>query len=281
MRYRAGVLRCAPFASVLRFAPVASLLRLPTLGYTFVSPLGSVRFRAGVRSRSCRPTGCLRQATQPAPAGMCSLPVDFATLHPLGYLRQSFSLRSIILPYRAPCGSLIRRFQLLTLPGLHLCLSLGISALSRWCSLPVDFATLHPSGCLRQSFSLRSIILPYGLPAAGSVGSHPPPGCLTLRAAYAAYRATALLLGSQPAPAGMCSGLPPSLPLMSPYGLPSAGYPASPRWHVFRFQVSGFRFQVSGFRFLLPPPYFDSLRALTLSSVALTKSPQMAKCHHD
>ena len=25
-----------------------------------------------LRSRSCRPTGCLRQATQPAPAGMCS-----------------------------------------------------------------------------------------------------------------------------------------------------------------------------------------------------------------
>ena len=68
-------------------------LRLPTLGYTFVSPFRSVRFRAGVRSRLialrftlraafgslslyvrlCRPTGCLRQATQPAPAGMCSL----------------------------------------------------------------------------------------------------------------------------------------------------------------------------------------------------------------
>ena len=33
---------------MLRFAPVASLLRLPTLGYTFVSPFRSVRFRAGV-----------------------------------------------------------------------------------------------------------------------------------------------------------------------------------------------------------------------------------------
>ena len=43
-------------------------------------------------------SGCFRQATQPAPAGMCSLP--------------------LILPYRAPCGSLIRRFQLLTLAGL-------------------------------------------------------------------------------------------------------------------------------------------------------------------
>ena len=31
------------------------------------------------------------------------------------------------------------------------------------------------------------------------------------------------------------SGLPPSLPLMSPFGLPLAGYPASTRWHVFRF----------------------------------------------
>ncbi len=27
--------------------------------------------------------------------------------------------------------------------------------------------------------------------------------------------------------------LPPSLPLMSPFGLPAAGYPASARWHVF------------------------------------------------
>ena len=33
---------------MLRFAPVASLLRLPTLGYTFVSPFRSVRYRAGV-----------------------------------------------------------------------------------------------------------------------------------------------------------------------------------------------------------------------------------------
>ena len=27
---------------------------------------------------------------------------------------------------------------------------------------------------------------------------------------------------------------------MSPFGLPSAGYSASARWHVFRFQISGF-----------------------------------------
>ena len=46
-----GFLKAAQLASLLRFAPVASLLRLPTLGYTFVSPFRSVRFRAGVRSR--------------------------------------------------------------------------------------------------------------------------------------------------------------------------------------------------------------------------------------
>ena len=44
------------------------------------------------------------------------------------------------------------------------------------------------------------------------------------------------------------SGLPPSLPLMSPFGLPLAGYPASARWHVFRFPVSSF------FPFGSPPP---------------------------
>ena len=61
-------------------------------------------------------------------------------------------------------------------PGLHCCLSLGICAIARvfapagTCSpltLPVDFATLNPAGCLRQSFSLRSIISPFGLPATG------------------------------------------------------------------------------------------------------------------
>ena len=100
-------------------------------------------------------------------------------------------------------------------------------ALSRGCSLPVDFATL--------------------------------------RAACAAYRATALLLGSQPAPAGMCSSfqfpvcllrsrscrptgclwqavLVRILPRMShptgclcslPRNRPVAWFPASARWHVF------------------------------------------------
>ena len=36
------------------------------------------------------------------------------------------------------------------------------------------------------------------------------------------------------------SALPPSLPLMSSFGLPSAGYPASARWHV--FSISAFSF---------------------------------------
>ena len=35
--------------------------------------------------------------------------------------------------------------------------------------------------------------------------------------------------------------MPPSLPLISPFGLPAAGYPASARWHVFNFPASGFR----------------------------------------
>ena len=34
-----------------------------------------------------------------------------------------------------------------------------------------------------------------------------------------------------------------------PRNRPVAWFPASARWHVFRFPVSGFRFQVSGFRF--------------------------------
>jgi len=36
-----------------------------------------------LRSRSCRPSGCLRQATQPAPAGMCSsLPPSLPLMSP-------------------------------------------------------------------------------------------------------------------------------------------------------------------------------------------------------
>ena len=43
--------------------------------------VSSFQFQVSLlRSRSCRPTGCLRQATQPAPAGMCS---SFCFLPPL------------------------------------------------------------------------------------------------------------------------------------------------------------------------------------------------------
>ena len=56
-------------------------------------------------------------------------------------------------------------------------------------SLSLYVRLSRPSGCLRQAVLVRIL-----------------PGCLTLRAAYTACRATALLLGSQPAPAGMCSG---------------------------------------------------------------------------
>ena len=45
------------------------------------------------------------------------------------------------------------------------------------------------------------------------------------------------------------SGLPPSFPLMSSFGLPLAGYPASARWHVFRSPVSSLRLPASGFQF--------------------------------
>ena len=47
-----------------------------------------------------------------------------------------------------------------------------------------------------------------------------------------------------PVPPRLCArylyALPPSLPLMSPFGPPSAGYPASARWHVFRSPDSDF-----------------------------------------
>ena len=64
------------------------------------------------------------------------------------------------------------------------------------------------SGCLRQSFSLRSIISPFGLPSAGSVGSHPP---------------------GMSHPSGCLYSLPRNRPV--------AWFPASARWHVFQFVV--------------------------------------------
>ena len=51
------------------------------------------------------------------------------------------------------------------------------------------------------------------------------PTHVTLRAAiYAAYRTTALLLGSQPAPAGMCSGFKSHSTLFSSFQFPVSGF---------------------------------------------------------
>ena len=65
-------------------------------------------------------------------------------------------------------------------------ISLRFTLRAAFGSLSLCVRLSRPSGCLRQAVLVRT-----------------PPRCLTLRAAYAAYRATALLLGSQPAPAGM------------------------------------------------------------------------------
>jgi len=56
----------------------SAALRLPTLGYTFVFPFGHALshgcspLRSGclLRSRSCRPSGCLRQAISTFPKGL-------------------------------------------------------------------------------------------------------------------------------------------------------------------------------------------------------------------
>ena len=115
-------------------------------------------------------------------------------------------------------------------------------------SLPVDFATLHPcraafgslslcvrlcrpTGCLRQAVLVRT-----------------PPRCLTLRAAYAAYRATALLLGSQPAPAGMCSGFSESSPACG------ASFHRALGALLKNSHLPHFRSPVSNVRFLLSTP---------------------------
>ena len=78
MRYRAGVLRCAPVAS---FAP------------------------AHVAS------GCLRQATQPAPAGMCSLPLMLlrAALRQgwFAFLPECLTLRATHVAYRTNPACLV------------------------------------------------------------------------------------------------------------------------------------------------------------------------------
>ena len=131
---------------MLRFTPVTSLLRLPTLGYTFVSPFRSVRFRAGV----------LRFAPVASFA-----PAHVALRAAFGRLPSQRPLACV----RCATVASVLRCAPVAHPGLHICLSLWTCAIARVFS--------------------------------------------------AALR------------------LPPSLPLMSPYGLPAAGYPASARWHVF------------------------------------------------
>ena len=157
-----------------------------------------------LRSRSCRPSGCLRQATQPAPAGMCSL--------------------------------------------------------------PVDFATLHPSGCPRQSFSLRSIMSPYGLPSAGSVGSHPPrdvsPFGLLIQPT--AQPPCCLVPSQRPLAcdlrcATVASFAPAHLALRAAFGrLPSQRPLAC--------------VQVSGLRFFFPPPPESAASSSFLSEIELQQS---------
>ena len=69
------------------------------------------------------------------------------------------------------------------------------------------------------------------------------------------------------------SGLPLSLPLMSPSGLPAEGYPASARWHVFRFLLPSTRYRplatryscaaasaaFAQYQFLMSDPYSYSM----------------------
>jgi len=114
------------------------------------------------------------------------------------------------LPLSSPFGPTFRLVYFAPAPALD-CLSLWACAIARVFSaalrlprsLPVDFATLHPSGCLRQSISLRSIISPFGLPC-GRVGSHS---------------------SRNVSPFGLLCSLPRKPPL--------AWFPASARWHVF------------------------------------------------
>ncbi len=143
-------------------------------------------------------------------------------------------------------------------------------------------ASLHPLGCLLQSFSLRSIMSPFGLPSAGSVGSHSSrathlPRCyasLRLPRCSAALRLPtlgytfdfpfyhgAIARVFAPAQLALRANLRLvylELPRRSRFTLraalcrlprnrPFAWFPASARCHVFRFPISDFRL------FLLPP----------------------------
>jgi hypothetical protein len=114
-----------------------------------------------------------------------SLPVDFATLHPFRAafgslshcasvahpglhiclsvdqcaIARVFSLRSIILPYRAPCGSLIRRFQLLTLAGLLMQSFSATASIPERLPKPPESREALPSSSLPPENSADSSVL--------------------------------------------------------------------------------------------------------------------------
>jgi len=170
MRYRAGVLRCAPvahpglhiclslwtcaiarvFSAALRLPRYSATLRLPR-SLPLISPFGlpsagypasprwhvfapaHLALRAAFgRLPSQPPLACVRSRLISLRFTLSGLPSAVvlrcaSVAHPGLHICLSvdqcaiarvFSLRSIILPCRAPCGSLIRRFQLLTLAGL-------------------------------------------------------------------------------------------------------------------------------------------------------------------
>ena len=105
-------------------------------------------------------------------------------------------------------------------PGLHICLSLWTCAIARVFSaalrLPRYCATLRlptlgytfvfPFGHALSRGCSIPLMSPFGLPSAGSVGSHPP---------------------GMSHPSGCSCSLPRNRPV--------AWFPASARWHVFRF----------------------------------------------
>jgi hypothetical protein len=142
-----SLLRCAPVAS---FAPTHVALRAAFGRLPSQRPLACVRSQLiSLRfTISGLPSAVfLRCASVAHPGLHICLSIDQCAF------ARVFSLRSIILPYRAPCGSLIRSFQLLTLAGL---LMQSFSAVASIPSAPprVDsFAHAHLalSGSLRES----------------------------------------------------------------------------------------------------------------------------------
>jgi hypothetical protein len=134
-----SLLRCAPVAS---FAPTHVALRAAFGRLPSQRPLACVRSQLiSLRfTISGLPSAVfLRCASVAHPGLHICLSIDQCAF------ARVFSLRSIILPYRAPCGSLIRSFQLLTLAGL---LMQSFSAVA---SIPSASPREKPSAPLRES----------------------------------------------------------------------------------------------------------------------------------